>query len=410
MSLRVLATASVLAALAAVPTIASADAPPGASPEAAALYEDYPVVELVTMGVGALIWERHGHIALCIRYANRRRDACYNYGIGDFANPLSMGWGFFRGTDSFWVGKKHRNSMLDLYRRADRTIWVQPLPLTVEQKQAVIAKLEHDILPENRAYSYDHFWDNCTTRVRDVIDDATGGALSSMDGKVDKTYRELAREGFYGMRVPLLITDIAMGRVTDRKPSYYERMFLPDYMREAVVELWSIEPIEVYSRVGAPPEDSGPSGRVIFALIIVLLTAPAWATRLWGRFERAGMWIAVIPPVFFGVILWALAIVSPLPYVRYNESLLVFLPADVLLVAFLSADRRRLYARGRVIMLGAAVLLMLAGVLTQPLVAPLLWPLIPAAVIGFWPTGDTHGARTATTEVVAAGTAGSSSP
>src|SRR5215470_12718616 len=57
-------------------------------PEVMKLYEDKPVIELVTMGVGALIWERHGHIALCVRHDDRTQDACYNYGIGDFGHPL----------------------------------------------------------------------------------------------------------------------------------------------------------------------------------------------------------------------------------------------------------------------------------------------------------------------------------
>ena len=54
--------------------------------------EGEPGVKLVTMGVGSLIWERHGHIALCTCGDGGRRDACYNYGIGDFARPLNMGW------------------------------------------------------------------------------------------------------------------------------------------------------------------------------------------------------------------------------------------------------------------------------------------------------------------------------
>lgn len=357
-------------------------------PKVRALYQDYPVIELVTMGVGGLMWERHGHIALCVRYREPRRDACYNYGTASFGEPLSMVWGFFRGTDSFWVSKSPPGRMLAIYQRADRSIYAQPLPLTPEQKRQIIAKLEDDIQPENRYYSYDHFIDNCTTRIRDIIDDATDGAVSSMNGEVgDETIRDLAREGFYGMRIPLLITDIAMGRTTDHVPTYYERLFLPEYMREAVEEHWGIEPIVLYQRKGPPELDDGPSGRVLLALVILVLTAPAWVTRLWGRFQRAGVAVAIAPPVLLGLILWFLAIISPLPYVKANESCLIFFPLDVLLVV-LSGARRQLYARIRVAMLALVALLMLVGVLQQPLLAPLLWPLIPAAVVGFWPRRD----------------------
>ncbi|HEU4728723.1 MAG TPA: DUF4105 domain-containing protein [Kofleriaceae bacterium] len=351
-------------------------------PEVMKLYQDKPVIELVTMGVGSLIWERHGHIALCVHYDDPREDACYNYGIGDFHRPLKMAWGFFRGDGSFWVGKSGVGEMLSIYQYADRTIWVQPLPLSADEKRKVIDKLEHDILEPNKYYAYDHFWDNCTTRVRDVLDEATGGKLAAMHEPTDgRTFRDLAREGFYGMRVPLLITDIAMGRVTDRVPTYHERMFLPQYLREAVTKLWGIQPIAVYERRGPPPLHDGPSGRVLFALVIVLLTAPSWIARWIGRGRRIGLAVAVIPYVVLGSVLTGLAIISPLSYVRWNETCLVLLPLDVLVLVFPA----RWYARGRLAMLAAIAVLGLFGVLTQPLLAPLLWPAIPLAVVGFWP-------------------------
>ncbi len=352
------------------------------------IYGNYPVVELVTMGIGSLIWERHGHIALCIRYENVARDTCYNYGIGNFHDPMQMGTGFFRGTKSFWVGPQDPQQMFSIYLFADRTIWVQPLPLTDAQEQAVIAKLESDILEQNKHYAYDHFWDNCTTRVRDVLDNAIGGELkkAAATEKADgRTYRDLARDGFLGMRAALLITDIAMGRVTDRIPSYWERMFLPDYMRDAATAFWKIKPAVVYERKGPPPLSDGPSGRVWFTLVILLLTAPAWLTRLWGRFQRTGLAIAVVPYVFLGTVFWFLALISPLPYVEANESCLVLLPTDLLLVWFLRPAWRMSYARARVAMLAVAAALILVGVLKQPIWPLLFWPLVPALVVGFWP-------------------------
>jgi uncharacterized protein DUF4105 len=381
-----------IAALAVASLVALTHAAPGRAdnriqvpPEVAKLYQDKPVIELVTMGVGSLIWERHGHIALCVHYDDPRTDRCYNYGIGDFRHPLKMAWGFFRGTGSFWVGKSPVADMLSIYQYADRTIWVQPLPLTAEQKKQVIDKLEFDILEPNKYYAYDHFWDNCTTRVRNIIDDVTGGKLSKMPETSDeRTFRDLAREGFFGMRVPLLITDLAMGRVTDRVPTYHERMFLPQYLREAVAKLWGIAPIAIYERHGDPPLEDGPSGRVWFALVIVLLTSPAWITRLIGRLPRTGLALAVIPYVLLGTVLTFLAIISPLPYVRWNETCLVLLPLDVLLLVW-PADKRRRYARRRLMMLVLIAALWLLGILKQPLLPALLWPAIPLAVVGLWP-------------------------
>lgn len=351
-----------------------------------ALQGQRPTVVLVTMGIGSLIWERHGHIALCVLYDERRKDACYNYGVADFSHPIGMAWGFFRQTNSFWVGKSPPIEMLRIYLFFDRTIWAQPLNLTPEQTTKVIAKLEDDILEEHKYYAYDHFEDNCTTRARDILDDVTNHDLKSLENEPTdgKTFRDLARDGFFGMRIPLLITDIAMGRSTDRVPSYWERMFLPQYLREAVQKKWKIEPVVLYERKGDPPLDDGPSGRFLFALVIIALTAPVWATRLWGRFERTGLAVSLIPQFILGFVLWMLAIISTLPYVRWNESCLVLFPFDLAML-FLREDRRRKYARARVVMLVLVALLDLIGILKQPLIAPILWPLIPCAVVGFWP-------------------------
>ena len=382
--------------------------------------EGKPGVKLVTMGVGSLIWERHGHIALCTCGDGGRRDACYNYGIGDFAKPLNMAWGFLRGENSFWVGKMNPVQMIAVYQLADRTVWVQDLPLTPAQEAKVVAKLELDILEENKHYSYDHFWDNCTTRVRDIIDDATGGELSKMTNLTDdRTFRDLAREGFLGMRIPLLITDIGMNRVTDRVPTYWERMFLPDYLREAVEAKWNIKPVVLYQRKGPPSLkelekaladptlssteraklqaqfdalENMPSGRIVFCLVVMLLTAPAWLTRRWGKLERTGLVVAVAPAAFLGLVLWTLAVVSPLPYfMRWNEALLCLMPFDFLLL-FLPAGLKKKYARGRVIMLGLVAALLLVNVFKAPIWPVWLWALIPNAVVGFWP------ARVAPTE------------
>ena len=379
-----------------------------AAPAAAAQPDDYPHIYLVTMGIGSLIWERHGHIALCVEYAPGQEPECYNYGIGDFHDPLNMVWGFFRGTHSFWAGKDLWRNMMAVYYQFDRTIWKQLLPLTPAQKQKVLVKLESDILEENRYYAYDHFADNCTTRIRNIIDDATDGALRNMPDQSDgRTFRDYARDGFAGMRIPLLGTDIAMGRTTDRAPSFWERMFLPQYLREAVQQRWGIKPVPVYVRKecraeyklaaeqhrapddscverGVPTVEDPPSGRVIVALVLLLLTAPAWLTRLWGRLQRTGLAFAVIPYWLLGSIFTFLAIISPLPYVTWNETCLVWLPLDIIVV--FAGERLQLrYAKARLAMIALMIVAMIVGLLKQPLWPELVWPLVPMLSIVLLP-------------------------
>jgi hypothetical protein len=371
-----------------------------------AITEAHPQVELVTIGVGALPWERHGHIAICVTQNGLRSslahhepfDRCFNYGYADFQHPLEMSWGFLRGTHSFWVGTQTPDALYENYLEEDRTIWVQPLPLDAAQKAKVIAKLEDDILDAHRYYAYDHFTDNCTTRIRDILDNVTDHALSTMPAPPgDRTFRDYARDGFSGMRLPLVVTDLILGRSGDRVPSYWDRMFLPQYLREAVQTRWGVKPYKLYERDqclgdpdpscderGIPTVEHPNSGRWLFALVIFMTTAPVWITRAGGRLQRTGLAIAVVPYWLFGVALTALAIVSPLPYFRINEVILVWFPLDLAIV-FLPAAWQRTFARARVAMLALTALLRIVGVLHQPLWAAMLWPAIPMATVAFWP-------------------------
>ncbi|MEO8549081.1 MAG: DUF4105 domain-containing protein [Kofleriaceae bacterium] len=366
--------------------------------------DGHPKVELVTIGIGALAWERHGHIAICVTENGLRSsivhdapgDRCFNYGNADFEHPLTMASGFVRGTHSFWVTQDLPWQLWHHYRVTDRTIWAQELPLDAAQKTKLIAKLEDDVVEAHRYYAYDHFNDNCTTRIRDILDDVTDHSLSKMTEPAgDKTYRDYARDGFYGMRVPLIVADTIMGRSTDRVPTYWERMFLPQYLREAVETQWGVHPTVVYERKecighsepscvarGVPAVKDPGSGRWALALVIVVLTAPVWLSRWLGKFQRTGLAISVVPYWLFGVALTALAIISPLRYFRINELILVWFPLD-LAILFLSRECKVKYARARVVMLAVIAVLLLVGVLRQPLWAPMLWPLIPMATVAF---------------------------
>ncbi|HEY4059273.1 MAG TPA: DUF4105 domain-containing protein [Kofleriaceae bacterium] len=431
MSARLVAVLAIVLGLSSIaiaqPSVTPVHPPPSA--EQQKLMDEYPIVTLVTMGTGALIWERHGHIAICVQY-NETTETCFNYGVGDFAHPLKMAWGFFRANGAFYVDDETPGRMLYIYKHTDRTIWAQRLPLTQEQKAKVIKKLEADAAIHLH-YSYDHFWDNCTTRVRDILDDATDHEFKKMPNKTDgRSFRQLAREGFFGTKpswLPLLITDIAMGRVTDQVPSYWDRMFLPDYLREAVIDLWGVQPVVINQRKGpfAVKEiektladgttdarakelraqldalHNETSGRVQFALLVLLLTSPAWLTRLWGRLQRTGLAFAVIPTVLFGLVFWGLSLVSVLPYVRWNETCLCLMPFDLALLV-LSGDKKKSYAKFRVGMLALVAALLLINVLKQPIWPVWLWALVPNLVVAFMPMQ--RGAR------ASAGSASATSP
>ena len=336
-----------------------------------------PQVDVYTMGPGAALFERFGHAAICtVCESEPRKTRCYNYGTTDFDTPPhELGWRFVRGGAVFWVSVWDRGRMLRSYTRSGRKIWRQRLPLSPDQAREVAAKLQVDALEENRHYAYHHFYDNCTTRVRDIVDRATGNALSrGSQSRLPVSYRELARERLRDQTGLLLASDFLVGRGADRHPTRYEAMFLPSVMREAIAERLGVPP----EPVNAPPDlglPAGRSGRGWMLAVAALLGAPLAGARRWPRWRRAARRIAGGALGFLGLVVWAVALVSTVPELRTNEALLLFVPADLCLI-WSGLRWRQVYVRVRLVMVAALSALVAIGVLLQPLLH-----LVPVAAL-----------------------------
>jgi hypothetical protein len=192
----------------------------------------------------------------------------------------------------------------------------------------------------------------------------------------------------------LLMTDVAVGRVADHVPDRWESMFLPDHLEAEVARFFGVKGVVLYERRGSDPTpDPGWGGRGWFVCFAVFLAMAVASAQRWGRGVRAALVLVAVPLGLFGLLLWALAAVSALPAVRWNELLLVFVPFDLGL-AFLPIGRARRYSQIRVGLLSLVALLLAVGVLRQPLWAPLLIPFAPLALVawGPWRASSPHGA------------------
>ena len=336
--------------------------------EAVPKLNEAPKIDVYTMGVGDLFTEKFGHAAICTRYPSRpSRDRCYNYGTTDFRDPFGLGCGFVRGRSRFWVSVTTPEIMMDLYTFKDRTVYVQELELLEEQARAIAKKLRFDSQEANRYYNYHHYFDNCTTRIRDMIDEHTGGLLSNdSDTIIGPTYRDLTRRGFAHSPVLSITSDYVLGRVGDEYPTEYQGMFLPDVFRESLRTRLGAEPIVLYEREGPAFSQSPGAERILILIFTLLLVAPLWWCLSRGVWRRSMILPAVLGLFLGGFVLWFLAVLSPLPMARYNENLLLLFPGDILLVLLL-AERRKRYAQGRVVIVLLAVVASGVGLLAQPL-------------------------------------------
>jgi hypothetical protein len=357
--------------------------------------DDVPVVDLYTFEVGPLIFEKFGHSALCLSYRSPEREPlCFNYGVTNFRDGAKLIWGFLRTQQKFWVEPEPLRLMKRFYGEPqspscprcygeDRTIWKQTLPLTREQARALEAKLLSDIKEENRYYYYDHFFDNCATRLRDMVDWSMGGVVKQKaSGYYPLTFRELGARGLTEIGRPLGFTDYFVGRTLDRYPTMWEAMFLPEVLRAELAARHGVEPVLIYQRKGPPFPTSGPFGRDLTTLVALLFALPLLIARWRRRFERVALGWALVPLVFFGIMTWAVAIISTIPGLRWNEALFLFTPTD-LAIPWLGERRRRIYTRVRLAIVVLVSLLAAVGIFKQPLWVPILTAFMPLAILAF---------------------------
>jgi hypothetical protein len=343
-----------------------------------------PEVILLTFGVGARIFEKFGHAAMCLHYrAAGTEPVCFNYGVTNFAATGDLVWGFLRGQQKFWVEPERWSSMIGFYENEDRDIWMQALPLSPEAARAVQAKLFFDVQPANRYYIYDHFFDNCTTRLRDLIDHATSGKLrAGTDVAYPATFRTMGRRGLAEMPALLALAEFVLGRQLDDTPSLWEAMFHPDVLREEVRDKLGVAPVLVYHRHGAAFATEGGSDRLQMFLVGLVFALPLVIATWRKRLEKPALIWATLFLAFWGLVIWTLVIISSIPGVRWNEAVVVFTPFDIAL-PLLSRPRRRTYARVRVAVLLLASLLCAVGVFQQPLWIPIVCAFMPLAALAY---------------------------
>jgi len=189
-------------------------------------------VSLLTCTPGAELYSTFGHSALRIVDSTKGTDIIYNYGTFDFDDPNFYSK-FVRGKLLYFVSVEQFQDFKAAYEYEKRGITEQILYLSCDKKQKLIAGLEENAKEENKYYKYDFVRDNCTTRLRDIIEKFSDTPYSTkplVEGTA--TFRELIHSYLdkSGQSWSELGIDILLGAPLDRKLSTKEIQFLPDYL------------------------------------------------------------------------------------------------------------------------------------------------------------------------------------
>lgn len=196
---------------------------------------------LITVDVGSSVWDNFGHTALRMYDENTNSDLVFNWGVFDTGgSPVAFSYNFFKGIMNYELATTPPSLEFDMYRAQQRTVWQDRINLTNPQKELLYRRLQWNQQEDNREYAYQYFFDNCTTRVRDYLDEALGGELRARyDGITDETFRDQVRAHYASTSLIAVSLDILMNSNIDRYVSEWESMYLPLVLRERLAVLTS---------------------------------------------------------------------------------------------------------------------------------------------------------------------------
>lgn len=242
-------------------------------------------ISILTVGPGENLYDKFGHSAFRVTDAENNRDWAFNYGTYDFDTP-NFYTKFAQGKLLYALSVEAYENFKNRYIREDRWIQEQVLNLSYSEKRALFDYLITNAQPENSKYKYDFFYDNCATKIRDVLVKALEGKVRYTDTFVDESYtfRQLIQKNVHWNSWGSLGMDVAIGAVTDKNASAWEYQFLPDYIFKAattatIARNGTTKPlVKETNTIFSAPEDINPptvitSPMFVFSVFAVLILA-----------------------------------------------------------------------------------------------------------------------------------------
>jgi hypothetical protein len=183
---------------------------------------------LITCAPGTETYSIYGHSALRVVIPAQQSDITYNWGVFDFDTP-NFAWKFAKGRLNYKLAEATFQQFLGIYMYENRSVYSQVINLSGKEKQVLLNLVKENLKPENVYYRYDFFYDDCSTRIRDLIEKAVGSKLQYPPEETKNVPSFRQKVGEYQSKYPWLKMgiDLIMGTPGEKKASFRERMFLP---------------------------------------------------------------------------------------------------------------------------------------------------------------------------------------
>jgi hypothetical protein len=193
-------------------------------------------ISVLTCSPGDDLYSLFGHNALRIIDTVKRTDIIYNWGTFDFNDP-DFYLKFMRGKLLYFLDPNRLPDFLQEYQYEGRSVMEQVLNLSCGEKMEIKKAIDINMIGENRFYKYDFLLDNCTTRIRDILQKnikninepvplvPAGTTFRNMI----HAYLDLGSQPWSKLGI-----DILLGSKIDRAVTNTEAMFLPDFLMKGI--------------------------------------------------------------------------------------------------------------------------------------------------------------------------------
>lgn len=234
-------------------------------------------ISLLTCSPGEELYSSFGHTAIRVQDSSLHTDYVFNYGTFNFDQP-NFYLKFVRGKLEFMLSIQTFEDFLYEYQVTQRSVSEQVLELTTDQKTAITQFLSTNYMPANRTYKYDFLYDNCATRIRDILfKEVNGIQLTKSLTAPGTSFRDLIYNYLDkgGQPWSKLGIDILLGSPVDKQVDNATAMFLPDYLSAGVKHATIAgKPYEAaVHQIIDVPSPVTPTGKYVPLVLIIIISA-----------------------------------------------------------------------------------------------------------------------------------------
>lgn len=322
-------------------------------------------ISLLTVGPGDPLYAWFGHSALIVRQPNGT-SIMYDWGIFD-ASQEHFYLNFARGRMYYYVWASNSEWRIAEAIEEGRDVRLIELDLTAQAKWALSRYLGEHISGEYSTYLYHFYDDNCATRIRDLIDVATGGAFGRWARAQSTGLGARALTAAYMNHRPLIAWTLStlQGRRVDRTESLWDAMFLPQSLEAAVAAFQGengsslVKSATVLATRTTPQRQVRTSSDLaaILALTITLLLVLLWAAD--NDYRRIVLGLAYGLLAILGSLLLFMMLYSDMDMTYYNLNILLINPI-LFIPSYMMLARRRTSSTIITLFAGATIILILA--------------------------------------------------